>query len=88
MLGLRYSCFSIVAKHVPRYTRVLTVRPQCISGDYLRTNVMADYLDKLSTDVNCITYTEEADDDMCYIQVVVVVGILMYMFMSENTKEK
>ena len=70
------------------YLRTFTVRRKCISGDYLRTNVMADYLDKLSTDVNYITYIEETDEDVCYLQVIIVIGIIIYMFFSDYTKEK
>lgn len=53
-------------------------------ADYLRTNMMADYLDKLSTDINYITYFEDEDSDtsMAYWNAVIVILILMFMFIN------
>jgi hypothetical protein len=53
------------------------------NSDFLRTNVMADYLDKMSTDINYITYTEDLveDDGLQYFQMCIIIGIIIYMFL-------
>lgn len=62
--------------------RMLVVRR--VDNDYIRTNVMADYLDKLSTDVNYISHVEDEleDNQWQYIQACIVLGILVYMFLT------
>lgn len=59
-----------------RARRQNTYKTKC-DADFLRTNMLADYLDKMSTDVNYITYIEEEDD---YLQLLIVIGIFIYMF--------
>jgi len=45
----------------------------------MRTNVMADYLDKMSTDIYHISQIEE-DETEALIQLAVIILILVYMF--------
>ncbi len=48
---------------------------------------MADYLDKMSTDIHHITCTEE-DETEAWIQLAVIIGILVYMFICpRDTKD-
>jgi hypothetical protein len=58
------------------------VRQSCYHHHYLKTNVMADYLDKMSTDVNYITYIEENEEE-CHIQVFIIIVLLIYMFIDD-----
>ena len=51
--------------------------------DFIRTNVMADYLDKMSTDIYHISQIEE-DETEAWIQLAIIIVILIYMFMSGN----
>lgn len=61
---------------------------RCYGSDYFRTNMMADYLDKLSTDINYITYMEEEDCDssMAYLNMIIVIVLLLYMFLQRPPK--
>lgn len=60
-------------------------RPKC-DADFLRTNMLADYLDKMSTDVNYITYIEEEDDHHSYIQLLIVIAIFVFMFYAPKDR--
>lgn len=60
-------------------------KSKCTYGsDYLRTNMMADYLDKFSTDINYITYFEDEDCDssIAYWNTLIVLLILAFMFVD------
>lgn len=93
MLGVRYARvnnrFNMGCMYGSR--KILNRRVCCMSkssqgsydSDFLRTNVMADYLDKLSTDANYIAYTEDLEENpMQYIQACVVIWILVYMYFA------
>jgi len=54
-----------------------------VSKDFIRTNVMADYLDKMSTDIYHISQIEE-DETEAWIQLAIIIIILIYMFVSGN----
>lgn len=61
------------------------IKTNC-DADFLRTNMLADYLDKMSTDVNYITYIEEEDDHQSYIQLLVVIAIIIFMFYAPKDR--
>jgi len=63
------------------------VRPKAINRDYIRTNVMADYLDKMSTNVYHYSDIEE-DETEAWIQLAVIIGILIYMFICPGDKDE
>ncbi len=58
------------------------IRLRC-DRDFLRTNMMADYIDKMSTDINYITYVEENEEES-YLQLIIIIGLLLYMFLDKD----
>lgn len=62
-----------------------TQKTRCDS-DFLRTNMLADYLDKMSTDVNYIAYIEEEEDYQSYFQLFIVIAIFIYMFYAPKDR--
>lgn len=67
------------------HRNVNTQKIKC-DADFLRTNLLADYLDKLSTDVNYISYIEEEDDHQSYIQLFIVIAIFIFMFYAPKDR--
>ena len=52
---------------------------------FMRTNMMADYLDKMSTDINYITYLDDEENDSCaYFQLLLIICLLIYMFFDKK----
>ena len=55
---------------------------------FCRTNMLSDYIEKLSTDINMISYCEESHSDGCkYIAMVnacIIIGIMLYMFLDRT----
>jgi hypothetical protein len=57
---------------------------------YLKTNMMADYIDKLSNDINMITIQEENDNDehsckyISYLNTIIILAVLLYMFWNNK----
>jgi hypothetical protein len=55
--------------------------------DFLRTNILADYLSQYSTDINCITYIEDVEDEGIHIlHTCIIIGILIYMFWDNSNQ--
>ena len=86
---IRYSVFMNCNKR-PVLNNRLIKQKSVYGSDYLRTNMMADYLDKMSTDINYITYLDDDDTDNSesYIQLIIIIAILLYMFWSSSNKNK
>ena len=66
--------------------RPRSLRLRC-NNDFLRTNMMADYLDKMSTDINYITYVEE-NEEQSYLQLLIIICILVYMFLDSRKDDQ
>lgn len=57
---------------------------------FMRTNVLADYIDKLTNDINMVALTESDDDEfqckhIAMMNCVIIIGILIFMFIDMNT---
>lgn len=77
---------TVPQKHSCVYKIQKKTRIHCNNADFMRTNMMADYLDKLSTDINYITYLEQEDTDdnlMSYLHLLIIIFLLCYMFISK-----
>jgi hypothetical protein len=58
----------------------------------MRTNVLADYIDKLTNDINMVGLANESDDSeyqckhIAMVNCVIIIGILIFMFIDMNNK--
>lgn len=62
-------------------------------GTYALTNVLADYIDKLTNDINMVAVCESDDPDMqckyiAQLNCIIIIGILIFMFIDMNSGNK
>ena len=92
----RSSCVNIKTIHFRNIARSCTQKPLGTRYDestYARTNVLADYIDKLTNDINMVSLSESDDPDMqckyvAHFNCIIIIGILIFMFIDMNSGSK
>ncbi len=93
MLQLQYK--NVVFKSYRRrrpYNKYLVMAAKSQKNNiaaFCRTNMLADYIEKLSTDINMISYTEDDNNvsECKYVAMVnacIIIGIMLYMFFDRT----
>jgi hypothetical protein len=59
---------------------------------FMRTNVIGDFISRFTNDINMVSIGEDDDTDnqckyIAYINCVIIIGLLLYMFIDNNLKK-
>lgn len=74
---------------VPRCTNKQHPGTRYDDNAFVRTNVLADYIDKLTNDINMVTLGDDGENEhqckyIAMVHCLIIIAILVFMFLDKN----